>query len=170
MNPRYKTWIILFSIVIPLVVAILFGVKIETSIDFTFLPRIYAGINLLTFFVLIGAWMAIRNKNQKLHRRLVFFALVLSTFFLVLYILYHMTTDSTAYGGEGVLRYIYFFILISHIVLSVLVIPLVLISLGWALSGVFKSHRKIARIAMPIWIYVAITGVIVYAMISPYYN
>jgi len=90
--------------------------------------------------------------------------------FLFMYIAYHATTASTPYGGEGVLRYIYLFILITHILLSIVVIPLVLISFVRALSERFDKHRKIARIAYPIWLYVAVSGVLVYLMISPYYT
>ena len=96
-------------------------------------------------------------------------AILLSALFLVMYVAYHMTSDSTPYGGEGLLRYVYFFILITHIVLSITVIPFVLITYVRAITGRFKMHKKIARITFPIWLYVAVTGVIVYLMISPYY-
>lgn len=86
-----------------------------------------------------------------------------------MYIAYHMTTDSTSYGGGGVLRYVYFFILLSHILLSIAVIPLVLITYVRALAERFDKHKKIAKITFPIWLYVAVTGVIVYLMIAPYY-
>jgi putative membrane protein len=162
--------ITILSVLIPLVVASLFGLRIETDIDFHFLPRIYAGINSLTFILLIAALIAIKNGNRKWHKRFIITSILLTTLFLVLYIIYHSTTDSTSYGGEGWIRYLYFFILISHILLSVLVIPLVLISLSWAMEGDFEKHKRIARVAMPIWLYVALTGVIVYLMISPFYS
>jgi putative membrane protein len=165
-----KKLIIALSIVIPLVVASLFNLRIDTDIDFHFLPRIYSGINFLTFILLISALIAIKKGNKKLHQGLIKICISFTTLFLILYIIYHSTTDSTAYGGEGILRSVYFFILISHITLSVTVIPLVLISLNWAIEGDFKKHKRIARIAMPIWMYVALTGVIVYLMISPFYT
>lgn len=158
------------SIIVPLVVAMLFGIRIETDIDFTFLPHIYAGINSITFILLIAALLFIKKGNRKWHERSIKTAISLTTLFLILYIIYHSTTDSTAFGGEGAIKYIYFFILISHILLSITVIPLVLVSLGWAFDGDFEKHKRIARIAMPIWMYVAFTGVIVYLMISPYYS
>lgn len=96
--------------------------------------------------------------------------IVLSVMFLVMYVAYHMTSDSTSYGGEGLLRYVYFFILITHIMLSIVIIPLVLKTYARAYLKKFEQHRKIAKITFPIWLYVAITGVIVYLMISPYYN
>lgn len=169
MNPKRKKLITLLSILLPLAVAMLFGVKIESSIDFRFLPGVYASINLITFFVLISALIAIKKGNRKVHETLIKLALVLSSIFLTLYIVYHITTPSTSYGGEGVLKYIYFFILITHILLSVIVIPLVLLALGWAMEKNFDRHKKIARIAMPLWLYVTLSGVIVYLMISPYY-
>ena len=97
------------------------------------------------------------------------FAIALSVAFLVMYVAYHMTSDSTKYGGEGAMRYVYFFILITHILLSIAIIPLVLITYVRALAKRFDRHRKIAKITFPLWLYVAVTGVIVYLMISPYY-
>jgi putative membrane protein len=169
MNPKRKKIIILLSVIVPLVVASLFGIRIDTDIDFSFLPRVYAILNFSTFIILVLAFVAIKRKKIIYHEKLVKTALVTTTLFLVLYILYHITSDSTIYGGTGALKYIYYFILITHISLSVLVIPLVLISLGWAMDENFKRHKKIARIAMPIWMYVAISGVMVYLLISPYY-
>jgi putative membrane protein len=115
------------------------------------------------------ALVAIKNKNVPLHRKLMSTALVLSVLFLLSYVAYHLTTESTKYGGEGFLRSLYYFILISHIVLSAAIVPLVLISYVRALASRFDKHKKIARITMPLWIYVAVTGVLVYVMISPYY-
>ena len=97
------------------------------------------------------------------------FCIGLSVAFLVMYVAYHMTSDSTVFGGEGVIKYIYYFILVTHIILSIAIIPLVLITYVRALSKRFNKHKKIARITFPLWLYVAVTGVIVYIMISPYY-
>lgn len=170
---KYNRWIVVLSVAIPLVVAILFGVKLK---DFgvnveplSFLPPIYATINGMTAVILIAAVIAVRRGNREVHERLMKFAITLSVMFLAMYVAYHMTSDSTPYGGEGVIRYVYFFILVTHILLSIAIIPLVLISYVRALAERFDKHRKIARIAYPIWLYVAITGVIVYLMISPYY-
>lgn len=170
---KYNKFIIAVSIVIPVVVAILFGVKLK---DFgydveplSFLPPIYATINGITAVVLILAVIAIKKGNQKIHERLMTTAIVLSVAFLVMYVAYHMTADSTKFGGEGVIKLIYFFILITHIVLSIAIIPLVLITYVRALAKRFDRHRKIAKITFPLWLYVAVTGVVVYLMISPYY-
>lgn len=160
--------IIFLSIVIPLAVAILFRVKID-GYDFTFLPPIYATINGITAVLLIAAVVAIKKGNKLLHERLMKTCLGLSASFLVMYVLYHVTSDSAVYGGQGAIRYVYFIVLISHILLSVAIVPLVLFTLSRALSGNFEKHRALAKFTFPIWLYVAITGVVVYLMISPYY-
>lgn len=167
---KYKVWIIILSIAIPLVVAVLFGVKIPNAKPLMFLPPIYATINGLTAVLLVAAVMAIKNKKVKLHETLMKICIGLSVLFLGMYVAYHMTSESTKFGGEGLIKGIYFFILITHIVLSIAIIPLVLITYVKALAKRFDKHKKIAKITFPIWLYVAITGVIVYLMISPYYK
>ena len=173
LEKKYSKLIIAVSIIIPLVVAILFGVKLkDLGYDvepLSFLPPIYATTNGITAIVLVWAVIAIKNGKQKLHERLMTFAIALSVAFLVMYVAYHMTSDSTKFGGEGIIRYVYFFILVTHILLSIAIIPLVLITYVRALAKRFDRHRKIARITFPLWLYVAVTGVIVYLMISPYY-
>lgn len=170
---KYRNWIIILSVVIPVAVAVLFTIKLKDfGLDvepLTFLPPIYAGINGLTALVLILAVRAIKNGNRATHERLMKTAIGLSVLFLLMYVAYHMTSDSTSYGGEGFIRYVYFFILITHIALSIIIIPLVLFTYVRALAERFDKHKKLARITYPIWLYVAITGVVVYLMISPYY-
>ena len=165
----FVTLIVIISIVIPVLVAILFKVKI-TGYDFKFLPPIYASINGMTAVCLIAALIAIKNGKQKIHERLMTTCMMLSAAFLAMYVLYHMTTPSTSFGGSGAIKNMYFFILITHIFLSIGVVPLVLFSYLHAWQGNFVKHRKLAKIAFPIWLYVAVTGVIVYLMISPYYS
>lgn len=165
---KYGIWIKIISVVIPLVVAILFRVKIDYDLPI-FLPPIYATINAITALLLVFALIAIKRKKIALHQRLMQSCIVLSLLFLVMYIAYHMTTDPTKFDGEGSIKTLYLFILISHIVLSVALIPLVLISYVRAFQKEFPEHKKISKITFPIWLYVAITGVIVYIMISPYY-
>ena len=166
---RYNIWIWVVSILIPVVVAILFMIRIPNVAPLDFLPPIYASINGLTAIILILAFSAIRKKNISLHEKLMKIAISLSVIFLVMYVAYHMTSDPTPYGGSGVLRPLYFFILISHIILSIGIIPLVLITYVRAISKLFLDHKKIARFTFPIWMYIAVTGVIIYLMISPYY-
>ncbi|MBD3582389.1 DUF420 domain-containing protein [Flavobacterium selenitireducens] len=187
LEKRMSKLIIAVSIVIPVVVAALFFVKLR---DFgfdvkplTFLPPIYATINGLTAVVLVVAVMAVRRGNRKLHERLMKFAIGLSLSFLVMYVAYHMTSESTRFGdvdhdgqlsveeiaSVGKMRLVYFFILVTHILLSIAIIPMVLFTYVRALSERFDKHRKLGRITYPIWLYVAVTGVVVYLMISPYY-
>tara|TARA_R110001583_G_scaffold23732_7_gene87209 strand:- start:2131 stop:2664 length:534 start_codon:yes stop_codon:yes gene_type:complete len=166
---KFNKLITVVSIVIPLVVALLFGVKIPNVESLSFLPPIYASINGLTALILIVAVWAIKNGKRELHQKLMTFCIVLSLLFLVMYVAYHMTSDSTPFGGEGAIKYVYYFILITHIVLSIAIIPLVLRTYARAYLKKFDAHRKLAKITFPIWLYVAITGVVVYLMISPYY-
>lgn len=184
---KFNKFIIVVSILIPVVVAILFMVKLKDfgiQVEpFSFLPPIYAGINALTAVVLVVAVMAIKNGNRKLHEKLMTFAICLSVLFLVMYVAYHMSADSTKYGdinADGILSddetaevgstlYVYRFILLTHILLSVAIIPMVLTTYVRALAERFDRHKKIAKITFPLWLYVAVTGVVVYWMISPYY-
>jgi putative membrane protein len=179
---KLKRIAILISIVLPLAVAILFGVKIE-GVDLSFLPRIYAAINGATAIVLVLAYIAVKRKKKKLHQDFINTAVVLSVCFLLMYVLYHATSDSTIYGDlnhNGILedsealalgstKFIYYFILISHIILSIIITPFVCFTYlrGWL--GDYEGHKKLTRITFPLWMYVAVTGVLVYAMISPYY-
>ena len=187
LEQRFRLSIILVSILIPIAVAILFTVKLK---DFgieveplSFLPPIYATLNGLTALLLIMGVIAIKKGNKKRHEKLMTTAIASSVVFLVMYVAYHMTADSTVYGdidgnkildatekaNAGSIRYVYLFILLSHIALSIVIIPLVLITYVRALAARFDKHRKIAKITFPLWLYVAVTGVVVYLMISPYY-
>lgn len=187
LEQRLRFPIIFVSILIPVAVAILFSVRLK---DFgivveplSFLPPIYASINGITAILLLMGVMAIKNGNRKVHRRFMTSAIACSVVFLVMYVAYHMTAESTVYGdidhngvldaiektNAGALRNVYLFILLSHILLSIAIIPLVLISYVRALSNNFDRHKRIAKITFPLWLYVAVTGVVVYLMISPYY-
>lgn len=166
---RFNRLIAVVSVVIPVVVALLFGVKLPNVEPLSFLPPIYASINGLTAILLIVAVLAIKKGNQKLHQNVMTLNIALSLLFLVMYIAYHMTSDSTSYGGEGIIRYVYYFILITHIVLSIAIVPLVLRTYAKAYLKDYEGHRALAKYTFPIWLYVAVTGVVVYVMISPYY-
>jgi putative membrane protein len=187
LEKKFKGSIIAVSIIIPVAVAVLFSVKLkDLGIEvepLSFLPPIYASINGITALLLIMGVMAIKNGNRKVHEKLMTLAIACSVIFLVMYVAYHMTAESTRFGdvnGDGMLddiektnagsmRYAYFFILISHIILSIAIIPLVLFTYVRALAEQFDRHKKLAKITFPIWLYVAVTGVVVYLMISPYY-
>lgn len=170
---KYKKIITILSIAIPIAVAALFGINLQRlGFDvepLTFLPPIYASINGLTAVFLVFAVIAIKKGNRKLHERLNTLAIACSVLFLVMYVAYHMTSNSTPFGGEGTIKYVYYFILITHILLSIVIIPFVLITYMRARLGQFPQHKKIAKITFPLWLYVAVSGVIVYVMISPYY-
>lgn len=170
---KYNKLIWIISIALPLAVATLFGVNLkDLGFDvqpLSFLPPIYATINGVTAVLLIIALVSIKKGNKKVHELLMKTCLVLSMLFLTLYIAYHMTSNSTHFGGEGIIKSIYFFILITHILLSIAIIPLVLITTVRALTERFDKHRKIAKPTFFLWFYVAVSGVTVYLMISPYY-
>lgn len=173
LKQKYNRWIVVLSIAIPLIVAILFGVNLrELGFDvkpLKFLPPIYATLNGFTALLLLTAFWAIKNKKIVLHENLMTTAIGCSVAFLVMYVAYHMTSDSTKFGGDGAIKYIYYFILITHILLSIVIIPFVLITYVRAITNDFEKHKKIAKITFPLWLYVAVTGVLVYIMISPYY-
>jgi len=170
---KYNKWIITLSVLLPVAVAVLFKIKLKdlgfNVAPLPILPPIYATINGVTAVLLVSAVLAIKKGKRQLHEKLMKTAIACSLVFLLLYIAYHMTTDSTKFGGTGTLKYVYYFILLSHILLSIAVIPLVLITYVRALANKFDKHKKIAKITFPIWLYVAVTGVVVYLMISPYY-
>jgi len=166
---KYNKFIVALSIVIPLAVAALFGIRIDLELP-VFLPPFYAAINAITAVLLFSAIVAVKKGKTRLHELLVKIAIACSVVFLVLYVLYHMTSDSTPFGGEGWVRTMYFVILISHIILSIAVIPFVLITYVRAITDNIDLHRKIAKYTFPLWMYVAVTGVVVYVMISPYYS
>jgi len=166
---KYNKLIVVISVAIPVVVALLFGIKVDWELP-VFLPPIYAGMNALTAVLLVLAVFFVKRGKINIHERLIKLAILCSVLFLVMYVLYHMTSDSTPYGGEGFLKGFYYFVLISHIVLSVAVIPFVLITYVRAISNQIVLHRKIARYTFPLWLYVAVTGVVIYLMISPYYG
>ena len=188
----YNRLTVVVSILVPVVVAILLFLKwdadklvfdlrspnfvpiiliedLPMAKPLTFLPPIYATINGITAIILVTAVYFIKKGKRLIHENLVKICIALSLCFLVMYIAYHITSDPTSFGGEGIIKYIYYFILISHILLSITVIPFVLFSYIRAITTDFEAHRKIAKITFPIWLYVAVTGVIVYIMISPYY-
>jgi len=180
---KYNRWIVILSIGIPLAVAALFTIRIPNVPRLGFLPPIYATINAITAVLLVVAVLQVKKGNRQLHEWLMKAAIACSVLFLLLYIAYHATADATKFGDVdhngivsavekemvGRMRYLYYFILFSHILLSIAVIPLVLITYVRALATRFDHHKKIAKITFPIWLYVAITGVLVYVLIAPYY-
>ncbi len=160
------------SIAIPVAVALLIGIRQKLPLgEWTAtLPHVIGLINTLTSVFLIAALVAVKQKKIDLHKNLMLAAFALGAVFLVTYIVYHISNPSTAYGGEGFVRYVYYFFLISHIVLSIGVVRFVLLAMHYSLNKDFVAHKKIVKIAFPVWLYVSVTGVVVYLMISPYYG
>jgi putative membrane protein len=178
--------IIIVSIAIPVAVAVLIlapGVKVDLGFSTRALPLFHAILNSTTAILLLASLWFIRHGQVKAHKTANLTAVVLSTIFLVSYVIYHASNPSTRFGDlnhdgilseseklqAGSLRYVYYFILSSHIILSGVIIPLVLFTLQRAFQERFDKHRRLARITWPIWLYVAVSGVVVYLMISPYY-
>ncbi|RSK28416.1 DUF420 domain-containing protein [Bacillus sp. HMF5848] len=169
---NYTPIIVTLTIVINALVALLFfmpKIEIFTHFDITIFPLFNAVLNSFTFTFLVAALITIKQKNIKLHRRFIYAAFTTTGLFLLSYVTYHAMSESTPYGGEGPLRYIYYFILISHILLSIAIVPLALTTFFRGIANKIDKHRKIARWTMPIWLYVSLTGVLVYILISPYY-
>ncbi len=159
------------SIVIPIAVAVLLGIrqKVDLGSWTTYLPHINGVLNSITSILLLTGLYFIRQKNIAAHKRTMLMAFTLGSLFLVSYVLYHLTNESTAFGGQGWIRPVYYFLLVSHIVLSVVVVWFVLRAVYFAISGQISRHKQTVKYAFPIWLYVSITGVIVYLLIKPYY-
>ena len=168
----YKPIIITLSILIPIVVAILMvipGRQNSADSPISSLPLFHAVLNGSTALCLILGYFFVKSKQIKVHRTLMLSAFILSSIFLVSYVVYHYTFPPTKFGGDGAIRSIYFFILITHIVLATTIVPLALFAIYFALSNQIVKHKKVTKFTLPIWIYVSITGVIVYILMSPYY-
>ncbi len=175
--------IIVLSVIIPIAVALLFKVRIPGVERLGFLPPIYATINAVTAVLLVLAVVQIKKGNRRLHEKFIKTAMIFSVLFLILYVAYHATADATKFGDTnydgvvseveraalGGVAYMYYFLLLTHILLSIVVIPFVLFTYARAINQDFERHKKIAKITFPLWLYVAVSGVVVYVMISPYY-
>ncbi|TGE23023.1 DUF420 domain-containing protein [Hymenobacter metallicola] len=172
-NAKIKTTMIILAAVVPLLVAILHYFPETFRIpgaQVKFLPALNAVLNSLTALCLVLGYYFIRNKQVLRHRAMMGTAFLLGSLFLVSYVVYHSQVPSTKFGGEGLIRTVYYFVLLTHIVLAAVTVGLVLFTLYFALTDQFAKHRRIARWTFPIWLYVSVTGVIVYFMISPYYT
>jgi len=141
----------------------------DLGFDLSILPLLNAILNAVAFILLLLSFIMIKRKNITAHRRLIYVAFGFTFVFLISYLTYHAFTGSTSYGGDGILKYVYYFILITHIVLATALLPLSLTTLAHGLNRKDEKHRKIGRWTMPIWLYVSATGVLVYLLISPYY-
>lgn len=169
LEKRLNRWAYVISAVILLLVGLMRLVKIDLGIDFSFLPPFHASLNALCAVILIVAFWHIKNGRVDQHRRAIYAAMVCSVLFLASYVLYHFTTPETRYGGEGIMRTLYFILLITHVVLAAVILPFVLFTFTRAYTGQYERHKKMARWVFPIWMYVSITGPICYLMLKPYY-
>ncbi len=165
--------IVTFSVVVVALVALLFNISppdLELSFNPKhFFPQFHAALNGSVFILLLTSLYCIKNGKPRAHQYANITALVLSAIFLASYVIYHTIAESTKFGGEGAIKIIYYVILISHIVLAALILPIILFTFWRAFQGKFEKHKKIARWTMPLWLYVSLTGVLVYLMLSPYY-
>lgn len=155
------------SVVILLVVVFMRKIHFDTSIDFTFLPKIYSTLNLLCAIVLIAAFIQIKKKNIDNHKRLMTAAMIISFIFLICYVLYHVTSDEVKFCKTGAVRIVYFALLISHIILSGISFPFILFTYVQGLTNQREKHRKLAKIIFPIWLYICISGPLCYIMLYP---
>ena len=142
---------------------------IDLGFDVHIFAKANAFINSIVSLLLLAGIFFVKQQKYELHKKAMLAAIVFSVLFLVSYISHHLLSGNTAYGGEGNIRYVYFFILITHIFLAAVILPFILLSAYRGLTAEFGKHKKIAKITFPIWLYVSVTGVIVYFMIAPYY-
>ncbi|MEP6748654.1 MAG: DUF420 domain-containing protein [Bacteroidota bacterium] len=171
-DKKASTLIWLFSIVIFLAVATMGAIhlKVDLGFDVHIFAKINAVINSIVTLLLLAALVAVKQRKLILHKKLMLTAMILSMLFLISYVCHHLFAGDTKYGGAGILRYVYFIILITHIFLAAIIMPFVLFTAYRALIAEFPQHVKLARITWPIWLYVSVTGVLVYLFISPYYQ
>ena len=169
---RARTLIITVSVIVFGTIVALGRVKLDVQLGFDehIFAKINAAINSTVSVLLLLGLIAVKSKKYLLHKRIMITAIILSCLFLVSYICHHLFTGETKFGGEGNIRYVYYFILGTHIILAAIILPFILFTAYRSMIGEFSRHKKLAKITWPIWFYVAVTGVIVYFMISPYYN
>jgi len=171
-DARARILIIALSVIVFGAVVALGKVKLDVQLGFDehIFAKINAAINSTVSVLLLAGLIAVKGKKYLLHKRIMITAIILSSLFLLSYICHHLFTGETKFGGEGTIRYIYFFILGTHIILAAIILPFILFTAYRSMIGEFARHKKLARITWPIWFYVAVTGVVVYFMISPYYS
>lgn len=170
-DKQARLLIYIVSFVVFAAVAILSRVKLEVDLGFDVhvFALINAVINSLVSVLLVAALIAVKNKKYVQHKNIMFAAIILSVLFLISYIAHHLLAGDTMYGGEGGIRYVYYFILITHIFLAAIILPFILFTAYRSLTGEYDKHKKLARYTWPLWLYVSVTGVLVYLFISPYY-
>ncbi|HKP31864.1 MAG TPA: DUF420 domain-containing protein [Chitinophagaceae bacterium] len=172
-NDKVAKWLI-FSVSLIVFAAIVLLSRVKVDVDLGFDKHVFAKanaiINTIVTILLIAGYVAVRQKKYVSHKRLMIAAIILSCVFLVSYICHHLFTGDTKFGGTGTIRYVYFIILITHILLAALILPFVLFTAYRGLTGEYAKHKKLSKVTWPIWLYVSVTGPIVYLLISPYYS
>ena len=171
-NDKTARWLILtVSFVVFAAVVVLSRVKLDVHLGFDehLFAKLNAIINSVVCLLLIAGLITVKRRRYTLHRKMMIAAIILSCIFLVSYICHHLFTGDTKFGGQGSIRYFYFFILITHIILAAVILPFILYTAYRGLTAEWPAHRKLAKITWPVWLYVSISGVLVYLMISPYY-
>ena len=171
-DARARVLIIGVSVIVFAAIVALGKIKLAVHLGFNehIFARINAAINSAVSLLLLSGLIAVKNKKYLLHKRIMITAIILSSLFLVSYICHHLFSGETKFGGTGTIRYVYYFILGTHIILAAIILPFILFTAYRSMIGEFERHKKLARITWPIWFYVAVTGVVVYFMISPYYS
>ena len=158
------------TVVVLLIVGLMRRIKIDTDIDFGFLPPLHASLNAITAIILIYALLKVKKGEIEAHKKAMTAAMVTSALFLLSYVIYHITTEETRFGGEGIIRYAYFFLLITHVILAAISLPFILFTFIRGFTGQIERHKKMAKWVYPLWLYVAISGPICYLMLRPYYE
>ena len=171
LEKKLNRWAWAVTAVVLLLVATMHKIpKIKTDLDFTFLPALYSTLNAITAAILIAGLIFIKQKKTRLHQKAMTAAIFSSILFLLGYVVYHLIYEDTKFGGEGTIRYIYFFLLITHIILAAVIFPFILFTFIRAYTGQFERHKKMARWVYWLWLYVAVTGPVLFLMIRPYYE
>jgi putative membrane protein len=166
---KLDAFAIIGSLAVLVLVILMRQIKIDVGVELTFLPAFHAVLNtFVSIFLLIALW-AIKNRKIDLHKKFILTAMSFSILFLLSYVIYHITSESTTYCMTGGIRYLYFFLLITHVVLAAIILPFILFTFNRAWTDNFETHKRMARVVFPIWFYVAITGPVVYLMIRPCY-
>ena len=171
-NKNLSKLIVIISVIIPVVVAVLLYLPNKGNMGdwVKFLPHFNGMLNSTTVVLLLIGYVFIKSGNVSYHKTAMISSFILGSIFLISYIIYHASVPSTSFGGDAPLKHVYYFFLASHILLSIVVVPFVLFAFYYALTGKIDRHKKIVKFTLPIWLYVSVTGVIVYFMISPYYS
>lgn len=170
LEKKLNIWASVVSAVVIVLVVLMRSVKLDLGVNLGFLPPVHAILNTGTAIALIFSLRAIRSGNVEQHRSFNFIALGLSALFLLCYVAYHFTTPETKYGGEGAIRVVYLFLLLTHILSAAVIFPFILFTFIRALTNQFERHKKMARWVYWVWLYVAITGPLCYLMLKPYYS